>query len=61
MTPLFELPKNILKENLSEYKNIVQLYSDGKLKKLDDVVVTKILTALPTATLVMKNGTSVHI
>lgn len=41
MTPLFELPKNILKENLSEYKNIVQLYSDGKLKKLDDVVVTK--------------------
>ncbi|MBF4269878.1 integrase, partial [Vibrio anguillarum] len=31
----------ILKENLSEYKNIVQLYSDRRYKKLDNVVVTK--------------------
>ncbi|MBF4247839.1 integrase, partial [Vibrio anguillarum] len=26
MTPLFELPKNILKENISEYKKVIELY-----------------------------------
>lgn len=41
MTPLFELPKNILKENLSEYENVIQLYIKGKYKELDNVVVTK--------------------
>lgn len=40
MTPLFELPKNILKENLSEYKTLFNFILT-ETKKLDDVVVTK--------------------
>ncbi|EME0077300.1 integrase [Vibrio vulnificus] len=41
MTPLFELPKNILQENISEYKRIIQLYIDKKYRELESVVVTK--------------------
>ncbi|WCE29682.1 integrase [Vibrio sp. SCSIO 43137] len=41
MTPLFELPKNILQENISEYKKTVQLYISNKHQELDKVVVTK--------------------
>ncbi len=41
MTPLFELPKNILQENISEYQETVQLYADNRFRELNDVVVTK--------------------
>lgn len=41
MRPLFELPKNILQENISEYRKIVQLYADMNHRELEDVVVTK--------------------
>ncbi|EJL9415354.1 integrase, partial [Vibrio cholerae] len=41
MTPLFELPKNILQENISEYRRIIQLFADKKYRELEGVVVTK--------------------
>ena len=41
MRPLFELPKNILQENISEYKRIIQLYADNNYRELEDVIVTK--------------------
>ncbi|HDZ9635077.1 TPA: integrase, partial [Vibrio cholerae] len=41
MTPLFELPKNILKENISEYKKVIELYVNKNFRELDNVVVTK--------------------
>jgi integrase len=41
MTPLFELPKNILKENISEYKKVIDLYINHDFKNLDKIVVTK--------------------
>ncbi|MGL4381197.1 MAG: integrase [Vibrio sp.] len=41
MTPLFELPKNILQENISEYTRIIQLFADKKYRELEGVVVTK--------------------
>ncbi|EEY98024.1 phage Integrase [Vibrio sp. RC586] len=41
MTPLFELPKNILKENISEYKKVINLYLNKDFEKLDKIVVTK--------------------
>ncbi|EJG0685477.1 integrase [Vibrio parahaemolyticus] len=41
MTPLFELPKNILKENISEYKRVLDLYVNNHFIELNNVVVTK--------------------
>ncbi|MCZ4373880.1 integrase [Vibrio diazotrophicus] len=41
MTPLFELPKNILKENISEYKKVIELYVNKNFRELDNVIVTK--------------------
>ncbi|MBT2916918.1 integrase, partial [Vibrio anguillarum] len=38
---MFELPKNILKENISEYKKVIELYVNKNFRELDNVVVTK--------------------